>query len=105
MLTSFTNSQQMKPDVQSISLLGVTRSKAKMYEYGVPEPDHINIVRDPSALMRLTIGILGDYSAQQQSNKQNGTEKDELRKNVLFSAQFFDSYKACDSNYCMERTS
>jgi POLQ-like helicase len=81
----------MKPDVQSISLLGVTRSKAKMYEYGVPELDHINIVRDPSALMRLTIGILGDYSAQQQS-KQNGTENDDLRKNVLFSAQFFDSY-------------
>ncbi len=53
----------MKPEQASLSLLGVTRSKAKMYEYGVPLAYHIKIVRNPAQLFTLAIGLLGDISA------------------------------------------
>lgn len=81
----------MKPRKQSKQLLGVTRSKAKMYEYEVPLEDHITLYQDPAKLFSLTIGILGDLAyaivndiALEQANEQ--------KKTLFFSAQFFDSY-------------
>lgn len=35
----------MRPEKKSQLLLGVTRSKAKMLEYGVPEEHHIKITQ------------------------------------------------------------
>lgn len=75
----------MKPEEQSILLLGVTRSRAKMFEYSIPSEHHINIARDPAKLLSLTIGLLGNYA----SNKEKKLEE---LKNLLFSAQYFDSY-------------
>jgi len=37
---------QMKPETRSRRLLSITRSKAKMYEYDVPEEHHIDLTRD-----------------------------------------------------------
>jgi len=53
----------MRPEKKSQLLLGVTRSKAKMIEYGVPEEHHIKIIQDPAKLFTITIGLLGDLAA------------------------------------------
>lgn len=81
----------MKPEKRATTLLGITRSKAKMYEYNVPESYHIDITRDPARLFDLTLGLLGDYSAQYYNNE-NGPSG-ELSRNLLFSARFFDAYR------------
>jgi len=87
-----TGGLQMKPESRSRTLLSITRSKAKMYEYGIPEEYHITITRDPTQLFMLTIGLLGDLSAY--SNLESIDEKllSDLAENLIFSAYFFDSY-------------
>ena len=50
----------MKPERASHVLLGVTRSKAKMYEYNVPSEHHIETNSDPSKLLILSIATLGE---------------------------------------------
>lgn len=82
----------MKPESGSQSLLGVTRSKAKMYEYNVPERYHIEIRMDPAKLFTLAIGILGDISAQTNAESINEEYLNELMEDLVFSAHFFDSY-------------
>ena len=83
----------MKPEKQSNLLLGVTRSKAKMIEYHVPEKDQkINITTDPARLFTLSIGLLGDLAAAINRGESLPPFIAELRKNLLFSARFFDSY-------------
>ncbi len=82
----------MKPRKNSRSLLGVTRSKAKMYEYSVPEDHHIKITRNPSHLFPISIALLGDVAADLCRPDAN---RETLRKNInelAFSALFFDSY-------------
>ncbi|WP_044896173.1 DEAD/DEAH box helicase [Bacillus alveayuensis] len=84
----------MKPDNKSLQLLGVTRSKAKMYEYSVPEDHHIEINKDPARLFNLSIGILGQVAAQINLDTLDNESKDihQLRQHLHFSARFFDSY-------------
>lgn len=82
----------MRPEQKSQLLLGVTRSKAKMFEYGVAEKHHIKITQDPAKLFTLSIGLLGDLAAG--INREDGQPDAlaELRKDLLFPARFFDSY-------------
>lgn len=82
----------MKPEKGSQTFLSITRSKAKMYEYDIPEQHHIQIDIDPSKLFSLTIGILGDLAAQINSENPNQTLLNELTDNLQFSARFFDAY-------------
>ena len=82
----------MKPERKSELLLGVTRSKAKMLEYGVPEEHHIKITQDPAKLFTISIGLLGDLAAAINRENPDSTILSELRTNLLFSARFFDSY-------------
>ncbi len=82
----------MKPESASQRLLSVTRSKAKMYEYDVPEGDHITIYRDPGNLFPLAVGMLGDLAAQTNWEDADENNQDELKENLQFSAQFFDNY-------------
>ncbi|MBU1043883.1 MAG: DEAD/DEAH box helicase [Candidatus Omnitrophica bacterium] len=77
----------MKPDQRSKTFLAITRSKGKMYEYAIPERDHIAISIDPSKLLVLSIGILGDVAA----NRSHETTNLPL-VSPQFSASFFDSY-------------
>lgn len=82
----------MSPEQKSQTLLGITRSKAKMLEYGIPEKHHIKITQNPAKLFTLSIGILGDLAAGiNRSNLQPG-ELAELRQDLNFSAHFFDAY-------------
>jgi superfamily II DNA/RNA helicase len=93
----------MKPEKKSQRLLAVTRSKAKMLEYGVPEEHHINIAQDPGKLFTISIGLLGDLAAT--INRQEKASPDsllELRKNLLFSARFFDSYLQSELNKVLD---
>lgn len=82
----------MKPEQKSKQLLAVTRSKAKMHEYRIPEDHHIEIKRDPAKLFTLSIGLLGDLTAAINSEKFAPEDLNELQSNLLFSAQFFDAY-------------
>ena len=82
----------MRPKQKSQLLLGVTRSKAKMLEYGVPEKHHIKITQDPAKLFTISIGLLGDLAAAINRDEPDPDFLSELRNNLLFSARFFDSY-------------
>ena len=54
----------MRPDRKSNHLLGVTRSKAKMIEYHVPEEyQEIDLSLHPNKLFTISIGLLGDLAA------------------------------------------
>jgi len=82
----------MKPENKSQHLLSVTRSKAKLFEYDVDEKYHINIIKNPASLFSLTIGLLGEISAHLNLDNQDDNYLKELRKNLHFSAHFFDAY-------------
>lgn len=82
----------MKPEQRSKSLLSVTRSKAKMYEYGVPSAYHIKLPQDPAKLLTLTIGILGELAAIINRTDLGITKIEEGEYDLLFSARFFDAY-------------
>lgn len=82
----------MRPEQKSQLLLGVTRSKAKMLEYGIPEEHHIKITQDPAKLFTISIGLLGDLAAAINRGALYPEPLAELKTNLLFSARFFDSY-------------
>ena len=73
-------------------MLGVTRSKAKMYEYSIQEEYHIGIREDPAKLFTISIGMLGDYSATINRGGNNPELHSELQDNLRFAAYFFDAY-------------
>ena len=56
--------------------------------------DHLSLKKDPAKLLFLTIGILGDYGriTSEKERKEFIAEKQE---DLIFSAQYFDSY--CES--------
>ncbi|HRY19685.1 MAG TPA: DEAD/DEAH box helicase, partial [Candidatus Competibacteraceae bacterium] len=83
----------MRPDRRSKRLLGVTRSKAKMIEYHVPEEyQDIDLSTNPDRLFTISIGLLGDLAAAINREEPDSGSLSELRTNLLFSARFFDSY-------------
>lgn len=53
----------MRPNRAAQTVLKYTRSKAKMYEFRVPEEHHIAIPRDPRVLFSLAVAILGDLAS------------------------------------------
>lgn len=84
----------MKPEQGSRVLLAITRSKAKMYEYGLPENEHINVPRDPARLLRLAVGMLGDVAASVSRNGIDAGRVAELSSSLQFAARYFDAYAA-----------
>lgn len=98
----------MRPNRAAHTVLRYTRSKAKMYEFRIPEEHHIEIPRDPSVLFSLAVAILGDLAS---TIADEFTPEDPLAElsggvpefwdewgeldpdNVLgFAATFFDAY-------------
>jgi POLQ-like helicase len=83
----------MRPEERSNHLLGIIRAKAKMIEYHVPEQyQNIDLSSDPAKLFTLSIGLLGDFAAGTNREEDRSEVLVALRKNMLFSAHFFDSY-------------
>jgi len=85
----------MKPEFNSRRYFGITRSKGKMYELGLPEESHIAVPEgvEPAALFPLSIGTLVDASAalNDAADVQRGLA-DDLRDDIGFAASFFDAY-------------
>lgn len=85
----------MKPEFNSRRYFGITRSKGKMYELGLPEESHIAVPEgvEPAALFPLSIGTLVDASAalNDAADIQGGLTED-LRDDIGFAASFFDAY-------------
>lgn len=92
----------MKPEQESQRLLGVTRSKAKMIEYGVPEEHHIKITQDPAKLLTISIGMLGDLAVAINQEEPDPNSLAGLKNNLLFSARFFDSYLQSKLNEALD---
>jgi len=79
----------MTPESNSIRLFGITRSKGKMYEFGLPEEDHIVIPDDsePTELLLLTVGNLGDAAVQYFEEVNDNVDSIPLN----FSSSYFDA--------------
>ncbi len=84
----------MRPEERARVLLAITRSKAKMYEYGLPEHEHIEVQRDPARLLRLAVGMLGDLAGAVSRNDKDAGRLAELSSSLRFAARYFDAYAA-----------
>ena len=85
----------MKPEFNSRRLFGITRSKGKMYELGLPETSHIAVPKDsePQELFVLTIGTLGDVAATLSNSADIDVPlPDSAVEDLGFSASFFDAF-------------
>jgi RAD3-like DEAD/DEAH box helicase/helicase-like protein len=87
-----TGELRMRPEKRSQRLLSVTNSKAKMYEYGVPDEHHIDVPRDPARLFSLSVGLLGDLAARITAGDVDEERLREAQEALHFSAHFFDAY-------------
>lgn len=93
----------MKPESKSRRLLGVTRSKAKMIEYHVPEKyQNIDLPLHPDKLFTISIGLLGDFAAAINRGKLPPALLSEMKTNLLFSAHFFNSYFEANLNKALD---
>lgn len=88
----------MRPKTGSSKLLSITRSKAKMLEYSIPEDNQIRINQDPAELLTLTVGLLGDFASSLCHGKVSQQKFADLKSNILFSAHYFDSYQQAKLN-------
>lgn len=87
----------MKPEFNSRRLFGITRSKGKMYEFGLPESSHIAVPPndEPEALFVLTVGTLGDVAAYLSGAERADVPLTPSTADELgFSASFFDAFLA-----------
>jgi POLQ-like helicase len=85
----------MKLEGKSKKLLAITKSKAKMYEFGIAEEHHIDLSQNPQKLLLLTIGILGEFAAL-DSRTDNLTEEiqnyfNDLKSQLVSVSQYFDA--------------
>ncbi|MCF6287795.1 MAG: DEAD/DEAH box helicase [Proteobacteria bacterium] len=84
----------MKLEQRSKTLLAITKSKAKMYEFDIDEKHHIDLKQDPKKLLILTIGILGELSAiESRSAQKNNATYIELKEQLVSVSQYFDVLK------------
>jgi len=85
----------MRPEFNSRRLFGITRSKGKMYELGLPEALHIAVPpnSEPQELFVLTVGTLGDVAALLSDTKNVDVPLPPPTVDELsFSASFFDAF-------------
>ena len=85
----------MKPERRAHFAAAITLSKGKMYEYGVPEDDHIALPEGLDLEMQfpLAVGTVGDF-ASEAVTKAIGAEGDAHtpRDEVIFSAQVLQAF-------------
>ena len=93
----------MKPERHSKTLLGITRSKAKMYEFGVPLEDHIAVPKSPARLFPLALGMLGELAVETNAVELAQLNGSDARRLAKFSAHFIDAYR--NAQFRVEHTS
>lgn len=82
----------MKLETKAISILDITRAKAKQYEFGIDEEHHLKFRQDPKRLLVFTIGILGELAALESRPNDNRTKlKDTLKTQLVLAGQYFES--------------
>lgn len=84
----------MKPEFQSRRLFGITRSKGKMFEFGLPENSHLKLPAgvEPDALLLLTVGTLGDFVVGlHEAIEERTTIDDTETQDLSFAASYFDA--------------
>jgi hypothetical protein len=85
----------MRPEFNSRRLFGITRSKGKMYELGLPESLHLAVPpnSEPQELFVLTVGTLGDVAALLSDSENVDVPLPPPTVDELsFSASFFDAF-------------
>lgn len=85
----------MRPEFNSRRLFGITRSKGKMYELGLPEGLHIAVPvnSEPQEVFVLTVGTLGDAAATLNDAESITVPLPPATVEDLgFSASFFDAF-------------
>lgn len=83
----------MKPEAASNKLLSVTRAKAKMYEFDIPDDLHIRIEKDPARLFSLAIGLLGDAAVAACTRRAPEDPSHEGAMPLRFASIFFEAYR------------
>lgn len=81
----------MRFENQSAKLLSITKSKAKMYEFGLDEVHHIRLTESPSNLLLMTIGILGDVCREELSVERNHALFEQKKLELRNVARYFDA--------------
>ncbi|MBE9550195.1 MAG: DEAD/DEAH box helicase [Proteobacteria bacterium] len=82
----------MRLEANSKKLMAITKSKAKMYEFGIDESHHITLVQDPKNLLIATIGILGELAAiESRIANMHGERYLELKSQLISVSQYFDA--------------
>ena len=85
----------MKPERRTRFAAAITLSKGKMYEYGVPEDDHIALPEGLDLEMQfpMAVGTVGDFASETVA-KVIGAEGDAhtTRDEVIFSAQVLQAF-------------
>ncbi|HIF9502649.1 TPA: DEAD/DEAH box helicase [Photobacterium damselae] len=84
----------MKFESKSNKLLSITKSKAKMYEFGLREEHHIDIPISPQNLLLMTIGMLGDLCRLEMKTELSDEERESLismRFELRNAASYFDA--------------
>lgn len=84
----------MRLEENSKRLFGITRSKGKMYEFGLPENVHLKVPDGsiPQELLLLTIGALGDAAAQILKTENNNEDINQDGFDTLhIASSYFDA--------------
>lgn len=81
----------MRFENQSSKLLSITKSKAKMYEFGLDEEHHIHLIESPTKLLLMTIGILGDLCREELSIERDLATYELSRGEIRNVARYFDA--------------
>lgn len=93
----------MKAGFDSRRVFGITRSKGKMYEFGLSEEEHLRIPpgTEPLQLFLLTIGTLGDIASQiAESDSPLVPLPPDSQAELNFCASYFDA--VLDSKFAPE---
>ncbi|WP_405128435.1 DEAD/DEAH box helicase [Pseudoalteromonas sp. PB2-1] len=91
----------MRFENKSLKLLSITKSKAKMYEFGLDEEHHIHLLESPNELLLMTIAILGDLCREELSEEVNPEYIEQRRLELRNAARYFDALvgSKLQSNY------
>jgi replicative superfamily II helicase len=81
----------MKFENLSSTVLSITKSKAKMYEFGLEEEHHIKLPIAPSRLLIMTIAMLGDICQLELNDKKSEVLLAKTQKELRNVASYFDS--------------
>lgn len=77
------------PRDEALRLLGMTQAQAKMWEFGIPESDHIALAGEPATLFDYAIWAVGEETAVLSGDDLERPSEDDGR----FASRFFDAYR------------